>query len=138
MLIEAHQGDIEYVRSLWEQCKLALSYSLRFIDDSGLMRVDSPHDWLRFGMGGHNILVCLFFSAFRALYTLYPSLQILCALRLSLSAFTYCLHIVYTSASRSFLHHFSPIIPFSVLTYRQLLFHTRENHILHLFVVRPH
>jgi len=28
---------------------------LSFIDDSGLMNVTSPNDWLRFGMGGHNI-----------------------------------------------------------------------------------
>jgi hypothetical protein len=28
---------------------------LSFIDSSGLMNVTSPADWLRFGMGGHNI-----------------------------------------------------------------------------------
>jgi hypothetical protein len=32
-----------------------LSFSLSFIDSSGLMNVTSPNDWLRFGMGGHNI-----------------------------------------------------------------------------------
>jgi hypothetical protein len=39
----------------WDQWKLALGFSLSFIDDSGLMNVTSPSDWLRFGMGGHNI-----------------------------------------------------------------------------------
>jgi hypothetical protein len=51
----ALQGDIEYLSSLWSQWKLALSFSLSFIDDTGLMNVTSPSDWLRFGMGGHNI-----------------------------------------------------------------------------------
>ncbi|KAF2194219.1 glycoside hydrolase family 78 protein [Zopfia rhizophila CBS 207.26] len=50
-----YSGDIAYVHGLWEQYKLALNFSLRSIDDSGLMDVNSPHDWLRFGMGGHNI-----------------------------------------------------------------------------------
>jgi neutral trehalase len=35
--------------------KFALNYSLSFIDDSGLMNVTSPADWLRFGMSGRNI-----------------------------------------------------------------------------------
>lgn len=36
-----------------------MAFSLSFIDDSGLMNVTSPADWLRFGMGGHNIEVTL-------------------------------------------------------------------------------
>ncbi|KAF2452898.1 bacterial alpha-L-rhamnosidase domain-containing protein [Lineolata rhizophorae] len=48
-------GDAEYFASLWPQFKLALDFSLRAIDSTGLISVDSPHDWLRFGMGGHNI-----------------------------------------------------------------------------------
>jgi hypothetical protein len=32
-----------------------LNFSLSFIDESGLANVTSPNDWLRFGMGGHNI-----------------------------------------------------------------------------------
>jgi hypothetical protein len=35
--------------------KEAISFSLSSIDSSGLMNVTSPSDWLRFGMGGHNI-----------------------------------------------------------------------------------
>ncbi|OAL46544.1 Six-hairpin glycosidase [Pyrenochaeta sp. DS3sAY3a] len=50
-----YTGDIAYLSSLWPRWKLALSYSLSFIDDSALMKVTSPADWLRFGMGGHNI-----------------------------------------------------------------------------------
>jgi hypothetical protein len=46
---------LTYLASLWDQWKLALSFSLSFIDSSGLMNVTSPADWLRFGMGGHNI-----------------------------------------------------------------------------------
>jgi len=49
------QGDINYLKSLWEQYKFALSFPLASIDESGLMNVTSPSDWLRFGMGGHNI-----------------------------------------------------------------------------------
>ncbi|KAF2713538.1 glycoside hydrolase family 78 protein [Pleomassaria siparia CBS 279.74] len=50
-----YTGNVDYLASLWEQWKLALSFSLSFIDDSGLMNVTSKSDWLRFGMGGHNI-----------------------------------------------------------------------------------
>jgi hypothetical protein len=35
--------------------KEAINFSLSSIDSSGLMNVTSPSDWLRFGMGGHNI-----------------------------------------------------------------------------------
>lgn len=48
-------GDLDYLRGKWEQWKFALRYSLSTIDDSGMMNVTSPNDWLRFGMGGHNI-----------------------------------------------------------------------------------
>lgn len=34
-----------------------MNFSLGFIDETGLMNVTSPNDWLRFGMGGHNIEV---------------------------------------------------------------------------------
>jgi hypothetical protein len=50
-----NQGDLAYLSSLWSQYKLALSFSLSAIDSTGLMNVTSPNDWLRFGMGGHNI-----------------------------------------------------------------------------------
>ena len=47
--------DSGYLNSKWDQWKLGLEFSLSFIDDSGMMNVTSPNDWLRFGMGGHNI-----------------------------------------------------------------------------------
>jgi hypothetical protein len=50
-----YTGDTSYLSSLWTQWKLALNFSLSFIDETGLMNVTSPNDWLRFGMGGHNI-----------------------------------------------------------------------------------
>ncbi|OCL13068.1 glycoside hydrolase family 78 protein, partial [Glonium stellatum] len=50
-----YSNDIDYLRSLWDQFKLALHFSLGFIDKSGMMSVTSAADWLRFGMGGHNI-----------------------------------------------------------------------------------
>jgi hypothetical protein len=48
-------GDTSYLAEKWDQFKLALDYSLSFIDSSGLQNVTSSADWLRFGMGGHNI-----------------------------------------------------------------------------------
>ncbi len=50
-----YSGDLSYLRNKWSQWKLGLTFSLSFIDDSGMMNVTSPSDWLRFGMGGHNI-----------------------------------------------------------------------------------
>jgi len=46
---------MDYLKSLWDKYKFALSFSLSNIDSSGLMNVTAPNDWLRFGMGGHNI-----------------------------------------------------------------------------------
>ena len=59
-----YSGDITYLTTHWDQFKLALAYSLSFIDSSGLQNVTSPNDWLRFGMGGHNIEVSSFFYLF--------------------------------------------------------------------------
>ncbi|KAK3703778.1 hypothetical protein LTR37_014224 [Vermiconidia calcicola] len=50
-----YSGDIGYLQGKWSQWKAGLNYSLSFIDNSGMMNVTSPADWLRFGMGGHNI-----------------------------------------------------------------------------------
>lgn len=46
---------MEYLQGKWDDWKFAMNYSLSTIDDSGLMNVTSSNDWLRFGMGGHNI-----------------------------------------------------------------------------------
>jgi hypothetical protein len=50
-----YTGDMSYLQSLWDKYKFALTFSLNAIDDSGLMNVTASNDWLRFGMGGHNI-----------------------------------------------------------------------------------
>ena len=50
-----YSGSVSYVKSHWAGYKRALAYSLSFIDSSGLANVTTPNDWLRFGMGGHNI-----------------------------------------------------------------------------------
>ncbi|SMR49452.1 unnamed protein product [Zymoseptoria tritici ST99CH_3D1] len=50
-----YANALPYLQAKWPAWKLALNYSLSFIDDSGMMNVTSPADWLRFGMGGHNI-----------------------------------------------------------------------------------
>ncbi|KAH7333046.1 alpha-L-rhamnosidase [Rhexocercosporidium sp. MPI-PUGE-AT-0058] len=50
-----YTGDLEYLIGYWDQHKLALSWSLGTIDSSGLANVSSTNDWLRSGMGGHNI-----------------------------------------------------------------------------------
>ncbi|TID26385.1 Bacterial alpha-L-rhamnosidase [Venturia nashicola] len=50
-----YNGDLSYLKGKWPQYKLALSFALSFIDSSGLANITSGADWLRFGMGGHNI-----------------------------------------------------------------------------------
>lgn len=50
-------GDLPYLQANWGKFKLGLNYSLSQIDSSKLMNVSSSADWLRFGMGGHNIEV---------------------------------------------------------------------------------
>ncbi|KAM3066036.1 hypothetical protein ACMFMF_010354 [Clarireedia jacksonii] len=48
-------GDHDYLSSYWIQYKLGVNYLLQFIDSTGLANVTSSADWLRVGMGGHNI-----------------------------------------------------------------------------------
>lgn len=50
-----YTGDDEYLQENWNRFKLALNYSLSFVDETGLANVTSSFDWLREGMGGHNI-----------------------------------------------------------------------------------
>lgn len=50
-----YSGDLDYAQDKWDQWVFGLNYSLSTIDESNLMNVTSPNDWLRFGMGGHNI-----------------------------------------------------------------------------------
>ena len=57
-------GDLQYLRGYWDQYKLGLSWSLSTIDASGMANVTSTNDWLRSGMGGHNVEVCQAASTF--------------------------------------------------------------------------
>lgn len=52
-----YTNDMDFLMEHWEGAKLGLNYSLSFIDQTGLQYVTDPEDWLRFGMGGHNIEV---------------------------------------------------------------------------------
>ncbi|KAI2484518.1 Bacterial alpha-L-rhamnosidase domain containing protein [Pyrenophora tritici-repentis] len=65
-----YTGEIDYLKSLWEQYKFALAFPLANIDESGLMNVTSPSDWLRLGMGGHNIEAnsILYYTLNQAIY----------------------------------------------------------------------
>lgn len=50
-----YSNDLPYLQQNWNRVVLALNYSLSTIDSTGLANVTSPNDWLRVGMGGHNI-----------------------------------------------------------------------------------
>jgi hypothetical protein len=52
-----YSGDLVWLKKYWPQFKKALAYSLSTIDSSGMANVTSPNDWLRSGMGGHNVEV---------------------------------------------------------------------------------
>ncbi|KAH8897926.1 bacterial alpha-L-rhamnosidase domain protein [Thozetella sp. PMI_491] len=74
-LYYTYTGDIDYLKTFWAPYKKALAWSLGTIDSSGLANVTSSNDWLRSGMGGHNV------EANAILYhTLDASLQLAAAL----------------------------------------------------------
>ncbi|KFX89044.1 hypothetical protein V490_07265 [Pseudogymnoascus sp. VKM F-3557] len=50
-----YSGDLEWLRSHWDRYVFALHVSITKVDKTGLLLVTSPLDWLRKGMGGHNI-----------------------------------------------------------------------------------
>ena len=50
-----YTGNTAYLKKNWNAFKLGLDFSLSFIDSTGLQYVTTRNDWLRFGMGGHNI-----------------------------------------------------------------------------------
>ena len=50
-----YTGSLDYVEGKWDQFVAGLNYSLSTIDDSRLANISYSNDWLRFGMGGHNI-----------------------------------------------------------------------------------
>ena len=50
-----YTGSLDYVEGKWDQFIAGLNYSLSTIDDSRLANISYSNDWLRNGMGGHNI-----------------------------------------------------------------------------------
>ena len=48
-------GDRAWLQDYWRRFKRGVDWSLGYIDSSGLMNVTASSDWLRKGMGGHNI-----------------------------------------------------------------------------------
>jgi hypothetical protein len=50
-----YTNNISYLQSVWPRFTRGLAWSLSYIDSTGLMNVTSSADWLRVGMGGHNI-----------------------------------------------------------------------------------
>lgn len=50
-----YTGDEAWISQYWGQFKLGVDWSLSNVDSTGLMDVTASADWLRSGMGGHNI-----------------------------------------------------------------------------------
>lgn len=51
-----YTGDLAYLQGKWDAWKLAMNFSLGFVDEeSGLFNATNRADWLRSGMGGFNI-----------------------------------------------------------------------------------
>ena len=48
-------GDQAYLESQWDGWKSGMEWAAAQIDETGLANVTASADWLRFGMGGHNI-----------------------------------------------------------------------------------
>ena len=52
-----YTGDFGYLARYWRPYRLAIDYALSQVDNSGMTNVTSTNDWLRSGMGGHNVEV---------------------------------------------------------------------------------
>ncbi|KAI0768520.1 Six-hairpin glycosidase [Trametes elegans] len=48
-------GDKAYLDEKWPAWKLGMDWAVQQIDETGLANITYSADWLRFGMGGHNI-----------------------------------------------------------------------------------
>ena len=48
-------GDQSFIDEKWVRWKVGMEWATAQIDNTGLANVTDPADWLRFGMGGHNI-----------------------------------------------------------------------------------
>ncbi|KAK7536226.1 bacterial alpha-L-rhamnosidase domain-containing protein [Phyllosticta citribraziliensis] len=54
--VSIHLGDdLDFLKSIWDDVKLAANFALSYVDETGLMNATAaPDDWLRFGMGATN------------------------------------------------------------------------------------
>ncbi|KAL5347633.1 hypothetical protein ACLOAV_007042 [Pseudogymnoascus australis] len=50
-----YSGDMRWLQDHWDRYVVALHVSIAKVDATGLMHVTSSADWLRPGMGGHNV-----------------------------------------------------------------------------------
>ncbi|KAL5359241.1 Six-hairpin glycosidase-like protein [Aspergillus floccosus] len=50
-----HAGDKQWLSRYWRQYEKGLQWALSSVDETGMANVTASDDWLRFGMGGHNI-----------------------------------------------------------------------------------
>ncbi|KAK8168811.1 bacterial alpha-L-rhamnosidase domain-containing protein [Phyllosticta citrichinensis] len=51
-----YSDDLDFLKSIWDDVKLAANFALSYVDETGLMNATAaPNDWLRLGMGGYNI-----------------------------------------------------------------------------------
>ncbi|KAL1849846.1 hypothetical protein Daus18300_013159 [Diaporthe australafricana] len=50
-----YTNDLTYLQSVWSNFTLGLKFTLSYVDETGLLDVTTDADWLRIGMGGHNI-----------------------------------------------------------------------------------
>lgn len=52
-----YSGDLEFLQQNWNRFKKGIAYSLESVDSTGLAYVEpnATSDWLRVGMGAHNI-----------------------------------------------------------------------------------
>ncbi|KAI0359162.1 bacterial alpha-L-rhamnosidase domain protein [Trametes cingulata] len=48
-------GDKVFLDGKWDGWKRGMEWAVQQIDSTGLANITAPADWLRFGMGGHNI-----------------------------------------------------------------------------------
>ncbi|PWY94987.1 Six-hairpin glycosidase [Aspergillus sclerotioniger CBS 115572] len=50
-----YTGDSAWLSRYWGQYKKGVQWALGSVDDTGLANITASADWLRFGMGAHNI-----------------------------------------------------------------------------------
>ncbi|CAG7930480.1 unnamed protein product [Penicillium olsonii] len=48
-------GDKKWLTEHWSQYKRGVQWAISSVDSTGLANITAKSDWLRFGMGGHNI-----------------------------------------------------------------------------------